>query len=399
MADGLPLHFLVQIDCRDIPFASELPERGMLFFFGREDEEQIWDEDQVGDKPWRVIYAPDASGGDPNHPAPPDLPPIGDVKPPPSRQPFLREDEPGPNVHVEWPIELRRIDTWPDVWSLIDADFAEPGDWRTLFGAWFGKRRHEKDEAAERAALSKGYESAQKQARTDAFYAATGFARPKVFDLVWMKEAQAALRLLGADGEAPLYPDRWIYIGFFCRALRVGLERPSARDALPDADAHLAQAEKWIAAADAAGMTDQVPAAEQTAFRQWVRSIDRGWEGFPIDLDVADWILESAEAVIRSFAHDRDLAQLIAPAIYDTMAPFFEGDSVFGVQFSQMLGHVTLSQSEYATNDPMRCLISLSTDFGLGWMFGDVGEASFWISPDALARRDFGEAWAKLEGG
>ncbi len=33
MADGTPLHFLAQIDCRALPFRSALPERGMLFFF------------------------------------------------------------------------------------------------------------------------------------------------------------------------------------------------------------------------------------------------------------------------------------------------------------------------------------------------------------------------------
>jgi hypothetical protein len=395
MADGVPLHFLVQVECRDLPFDSELPERGMLFFFGRDDEEQIWGDDYGGDKPWGVIYAPYASGEDPNRPAPPDLPPIGDSYPRPNWQPFVREDEPGPNIHVEWPIELRRIDTWPDAWALIDADFAEPGDWRTLFGAWIGKRRSENEEAAERDALREGYESALKRERTDAFYAATGFARPQAPGESRPRNSETARRLLGVDG----YPDRWIYITFFCRALRAGLERSPTRNMMPGTEAHLAEAEKWIARAGAAGASDRVSPSDQAAFRQWVDVLSRRDARVSFDLGVAEWIVEAAKAVIRSFAHDRDLAQQVAPAIYEVMAPCFEGDSVFGAQFSQMLGYVSLSQSVHATDDPTRCLMCLSSDYGLGWMFGDVGEASFWISPEALARRDFGEAWAKLEGG
>ncbi len=36
--------------------------------------------------------------------------------------------------------------------------------------------------------------------------------------------------------------------------------------------------------------------------------------------------------------------------------------------------------------------------FALGWMFGDAGNATFWISPGDLARRDFGKVWATIEG-
>lgn len=80
------------------------------------------------------------------------------------------------------------------------------------------------------------------------------------------------------------------------------------------------------------------------------------------------------------------------------MGPFFRGDSAWGIQYSQMLGHAPSSQQARMTDDPTVCLLNLASDAGLGWMFGDVGEATYWIEPDALARRDFAAVEASLEG-
>lgn len=398
MADGVPLHFLAQIDCGAIPFRCALPERGMLFFFGRDSDEQIWDERYVGDKPWRVVYAPDASGSDPRHPAPADLPPIGDSYPPPNWRPFLREGETAPNVHVEWPIELRRMDAWPDASALIDADFGISEDWRTRLLGLISKDKQALKQAEEQAQLRDAYDAALQTRRTKAFYAATGYGPAVGANESYLRSTQTALRILREDGGARAFPDRWIYIGLFCRALRATFERPSARTGIKDADARIAAAEKWIGMADAIDPAAAVPATDREAFRRWAVSMRRGEAEVPLDYAVAEWIIEAAKGAIRSFAHDRDRARLISPAVYDAMASFFQGDSVWGIQYSQMLGHAPSSQQARETDDPTLCLLNLASDAGLGWMFGDVGEASFWMPPDALARRDFGKAWATLEG-
>ncbi|MBX7483809.1 DUF1963 domain-containing protein [Qipengyuania qiaonensis] len=77
--NGKPLHFLAQIDCEELPWHGRLPETGMLSFFGRDDEEQIW-EDDVDDptKNCAVLYDHDTSTKGEARQPPSDLPPIGD---------------------------------------------------------------------------------------------------------------------------------------------------------------------------------------------------------------------------------------------------------------------------------------------------------------------------------
>lgn len=401
MATGTPLHFLAQVDCGAMPVRSALPERGMLFFFGQDSEEQIWDPDYVGDRPWRVIYAPDAAGADAPRAAPPDLPPIGDSYPRPNWRPFLLDGEAGPKVHVEWPIELRRMDTWPDTGALTQADLGQEdgAGWRSRLLAVVNKEKQAQKQAEETALVWDGYSAALETRRADAFYAASGYARPVPQQgEIYLRNTRLAMRILQEDGGAQAWPDRWVHIGFFCRALRAGLERPSARKNIEDADTRIAAAAAWIARADAADPAAPVPAAERVDFRRWATSLRRGEAEVPLDFAVADWILEASKAAIRSFAHDRELARLIAPTLYEVMAPFFQGDSAEGIQYSQMLGHAPSSQQARETDDPTLCLLNLASDAGLGWMFGDVGEATYWIAPDALARRDFDAAWATLEG-
>lgn len=401
MTDGTPLHFLAQIDCSALPFPCALPDHGLLFFFGRDDEEQIWGEDYVGDKAWRVIHAPDATGDDPARSAPPDLPPIGGSYPRPNWRPFLLEGETGPNVHVEWPIELRAMDTWPDAAALTDEEFrvASGEGWRSRLLALVNKDKQAQQQEADRAQLWDAYQDQLDAKRADAFYAATGFARPRPeTGEPYFRKIKLAMRILQEDSGSQAWPDRWVHVGFFCRALRVGLARPSARNNIKDADARVAAAAKWISIADAADPAAPVPAAERDDFRRWATSMQRANPAVTLDYAVADWLLDAATAAIRSFACDQQKARLISPTIYDVLAPHFQGDSAWGIQYSQMLGHAPSSQQARATDDPTVCLLNLASDAGLGWMFGDVGEASFWISPDALSRRDFGAAFATLEG-
>lgn len=102
---GEPLHFLAQVDCGDLPSGTAMPDRGVLFFFGRDDEEQTWDTEAPAENACRVIYALDASGDTPRRSPPNALKPIGGYYPRPNRRSFLRPGENGPNVHIGWPIQ------------------------------------------------------------------------------------------------------------------------------------------------------------------------------------------------------------------------------------------------------------------------------------------------------
>lgn len=76
--DGKPLHFLAQIDCGELPWHGRLPGTGVLSFFGRDDEEQIWADD-VDDptKNCAVLYDQTASEYGVIRLPPSDLAPIG----------------------------------------------------------------------------------------------------------------------------------------------------------------------------------------------------------------------------------------------------------------------------------------------------------------------------------
>lgn len=97
---GVPLHFLCQVDCAEIGWQTPLPDHGILFFFGRDDEEQIWGDGAVADD-CRVLYAAEVLGSQGPSELPVDLPPIGWYYP---RTPFrdipLEGDAP-PRLHVK----------------------------------------------------------------------------------------------------------------------------------------------------------------------------------------------------------------------------------------------------------------------------------------------------------
>jgi uncharacterized protein YwqG len=68
---GVPLHFLAQIDCAELPPSDGvLPTSGVLYFFARMAEETIWGDGDPKDD-CRVLFGPLGSHGS----APPaDLP-------------------------------------------------------------------------------------------------------------------------------------------------------------------------------------------------------------------------------------------------------------------------------------------------------------------------------------
>ena len=71
---GIPLHFLAQIDCADLPARGGLlPDQGVLFFFAKIDEEMDWGCGDPQDD-GQVLFAEHA--GDEPTPAPADLPSI-----------------------------------------------------------------------------------------------------------------------------------------------------------------------------------------------------------------------------------------------------------------------------------------------------------------------------------
>ncbi|WP_208354116.1 DUF1963 domain-containing protein [Pseudaestuariivita rosea] len=113
---GLPLHFLAQINCAELPElfdGPELPEKGTLFFFADISEQMRWKDNYGRQDDTRVLYTGEDVTDLPETEFPSDLPDIGHEE--------GRADggfgEPGRKSFVKWPVEGRIVDTIPWDWS------------------------------------------------------------------------------------------------------------------------------------------------------------------------------------------------------------------------------------------------------------------------------------------
>ncbi|HEX7820563.1 MAG TPA: DUF1963 domain-containing protein, partial [Sphingobium sp.] len=329
-------------------------------------------------------------------------PPISPYYPPSNQRPFLREGEAGSNLHVEWPIELRAMNSWPDASALTEADLGLPdsGHWLQRLSGLLVKNRQVMAQAEDEDRLRDAYHEQLEIRRLAAFRAASAYilSEGKPEGERSSGNTRLAQPILAQEGPCA-WPDRWVTIGYFCRAMRRELERLSAKHRPKDADAHIATAESWIARADAVGPASPVTEADRNTFQDWTLSLQQDERNVVLNYSVGDCVILSCVATIRHFAYDRDKAKLISPVVYEVLASHFQGNSVWGLKFSQMLGYAPSSQQARMTDDPAVCLLSLASDQGLGWMFGDVGEATFWISLADLEHATFDGVAALVEGG
>lgn len=399
---GTALHFLAQVDCSEISFASELPERGMLYFFGRDDGDQAWDLEPPASDYCRVIYDPEPHPPAPPREAPADLGPVGGSYGASAWRDLQLEGEPKPNLHPEWPVRPLRMDSWPDYSGLppdVEQDDpvrsslpAEPRPWteaEAQFEKWL----------AAMAPLHEGppdfydiYQQRLALKRVRAFTAATGIEIDYGFD------PSTRDREIGAAIFAdPSWPRHWIYIDF---AARAALRRPidySVHEVASEQEIAGA-AWNWLERSRGRAPDEEVGDDERRKFRGWVAGLCHPNSPWSFGPSAARLVIVSSRAAIRSWGSDPLRAANIPATVYGPLSAFFAGCSVWGDGFSQMLGHAQSAQEARPVTDPAVCLISLASGSATGWMFGDVGEATFWIAPEDLARRDFARAWATVEG-
>lgn len=390
-SDNLPLHFLAQIDCSDLPRPSPLPDRGVLFFFGRDDSEQVWNHDRPTHDDCRVIHAPDATAATALRPAPADLPPIADEYGLRCARDFLLDDEAGPNVHIEWPVQPLAMPSWPEVDALPKGALKPKFDLKRLFG------RTEKPVslggfATMRPAAEIDYIDSWEARRIAAFCAATGETPDDAAEAGYDSSRILANALWGTDDAVDAFPQRWQDVTLFARQI---LGRRSTGRTLPPTAREGAQT--WLAAALGQPGNGQVPSAERAAFRAWVSA----WQTPPASTSL-HYVAEDFVVKASLYGLQLDTAAGLTPA--ETTAALlrpqfrpFNGEAQ--VHFAQMLGHAASSQTPRPVDDPAICLLQLSSYAPNGWMFGDMGECTFWILPEDLARRDFSKVWATIEGG
>ncbi|HEX8555376.1 MAG TPA: DUF1963 domain-containing protein, partial [Sphingomonas sp.] len=137
---------------------------------------------------------------------------------------------------------------------------------------------------------------------------------------------------------------------------------------------------------------------EKTEFRACLEALRKPRYKQPLGYRAENLIFASVTATVRAWAGDPGRASRIPSHIYEALRFEFNGFESYGLKSSQMLGHAPSAQEPLSLDDPTICLLNLASEQAMGWMFGDVGNASFWITPADLARRDFTKVWATIEG-
>lgn len=362
---GLPMHFLAEIDLGALPTFGQrdlLPVTGSLIIFV--DLSRL---DAVSSG--RVIYSTSPIDLLRIERAPDDLPTLCDYAslmniPWIRTAPSARIPRCFPRFVIE-PVLMRTYQCAPN--SGKHGEGAAYADlWRT------------RQKAAAEAAFGKP---------TEATYAMTDPSR--VMALLNAHLGRSDLN----DGEV-CPDDEWPYAWLFVD-LVVGLigDRPGARDWLDEASKNNAFA--------------RLPRGQHQQFRSWC-------EGQVCHQPNFRWELNRTIGTSIQHGHvwlmtaGPDSYRLLPKHVIDVMqgyhAPLEWSSEADGNHFQltrhQMLGHPPAIQDETILRAEQQILLlQLDSDYGMEWIWGDVGHLQFWVLPEDLAAKNFDNVEVTLSGG
>lgn len=451
-ARKVPLHFLAQIDCAELPrIDARLPTKGMLFFFASDGEEQIWSDGAPEDSV-RVIYAPVIAADQAEREAPQELPPIG-------RQALGGEygeptwplpGESGSSLHTSWPLAALRIDSWPDYSAIIETPIFRDVVTRGIGFARIGEIAAMRALAGAREPLPDGYEEARaalkvieplyerrvKALRVAAVIAATALPTRTGQSPVWGKTVgDRFLWPIDTRSKDPKpFPQAGIMMDRIARLLTRSVSKLQKDSNYQQADIQEqlrsveAASRRWIERAATIGLDAAPSETDASQFGNWLAELitSRGAPEmthqpaartnlsnlqFRLEREMSHILLQALSSCIVYAAGSPRAAALIPPRFYND----FENDhlpfrqSKYGwdaacedwrleAWIHQMLGHAASAQEAAAADGLPVLLLQLCWDDAIGMNFGDVGVASFWIKPEHLAKRRFDQVWGEVIG-
>lgn len=402
---NVAMHFLAQIDCSELPpIRAEMPRTGMLFFFALIDETTDWDRrDPVSDYA-AVIFAPDVPKGTPMRAPPSNMIPYGDAQQSDHWPGHLWPTEVGPSVYPEWPVTPVGFISYPMAEQVYDM-----------------KQR----------ALSSGF-TAQQFSRfemREAFEANQALRQKVSFDEVYPEKKAVVTPKIGSvnSGGGTFLREEDVFPGFgallYDAASAIGhvaatrlqhlsqvnkWSRDRDRKTSEDADAlnDLEQsARTWMARAEQIGIDNPVSPQDRKNFQKWLgEEVDAAGAG-SVNYDKV--FPRALRRTIQRAAVKPGLWRFIDTRYLDHMYGdhdpceicSVDGEIIsFAHKTHQMGGYFQSSQAPLPYDDARMPLLHLNSDYGLDFMFGDVGELQFLIGPEDLRNRDFSEISVILNG-
>jgi hypothetical protein len=251
---GTPLHFMAQIDCADIRFKTPLPERGVLFFFGRDYFMGTGSSVLPVSDRCRVLYAPDSSARTPPRQPPADLPHLG--------YPWT-----GMNVHPAWPVVPLPFDSFPGDNALPDASERDPRGWHRLL-ARFARGAKELEIGAD---VRDAY-AAQLDARRAAALVAASGARPPRKPGRGREATEAGTAIFDFAAAGPQsFPQHWAYVHHLTRAI---LDLPPSYSTDEETEGErVAEAERWLGRSREGPLDRPVAEDDRQALRTWLAGL------------------------------------------------------------------------------------------------------------------------------
>jgi uncharacterized protein YwqG len=353
--DGIPLHFLAQIDCAELPQTDGLlPDSGVLFFFAHMDDDMNWGEGDPADDA-RVVFT--SNPGEKETDPPNDLPEI------------LYE---GVQLYPCWPVTFHPVDSWPDPSGV-------PVKWQNSdYEAYY--------EAVKELRL------AEKQRVAGPWTKLPYFPRWRK-EIFWASDPD--FHLPDSPAGRP-FPQVWVLLErIACHVLKCAAQRMWLPPEQKGPDPALLEpirstAANWVATARRHPL-DTAPDAETSrAFAAWLQNIAD--QKFFREKAAAALIKGMKSAIQFAAAHPRAAALL--PEIY-----YQECHERRQIDIHQMLGNARSSQAAPSVERDEILLLKLMSDDGVNFMFCDLGEIEFWIKPDDLKARRFDKVVATTQGG
>jgi Domain of unknown function (DUF1963) len=395
---GLPLHFLAQVDCADLPTlggVSPLPRDGLLLFFSDLDEERLAESDAV-------VHVPKVRQSVPPRALPDDLPEIDHG----GGKPATHADNPGQRHYPKWPVVPTAVKIW------AGEEDAHPKT--------FNRDYLEQSRAAHDASLAAVMPPPVESTRM-----------ADIFPVRQRKDAEGKT-IRTPEGKAIPYtvfdptalPDGFPFCGAGIDAFVTRLQQQAtkaARRAATDrsfidakwndteekrarkrAEADQADADARAAATLATQARDAlgtlpallpVPQDRIVQMHRWLAGLAEtsrnGTQG--IQSAVSGSLLDLARASVT----DPDLAARLPASVYAAHA-------ISLLPSPRHSQHLMLGPAQTITNSTARGgvrLLCLDSDYGPGMMFCDCGVIEYWIAPEDLAAQRFDRVRAETAGG